>query len=204
MDKLKQSQPQQKQGRGPNTSGSREFTKNTRRRPVREDRRPEFAQKILAIRRVTRVAAGGRRFSFSVAIVIGDKKGRVGVGTGKAGDTSLAIEKAIKNAKKNMISASPTKSGSIPHEIAVKYSSARIALMPSPGKGLVAGSAVRDVLSLAGLRDVVGKVFSGSKNKLNIAQATVKALTLLSLKSRAPKALTESSGETSVLIQESK
>jgi len=146
------------------------------------DRRPErpkseYEQKMLTIRRVARVAAGGRRFSFSVAMAIGNRNGLVGVGIGKAGDTALAIEKAVKDAKKQMIKVPITKDHSIPHEIITKYSSAKVILIPAPGKGLVAGSAVRDVLTLAGYRGVVGKIISGSKNKLNIARATVKALT---------------------------
>src|SRR3989338_9918527 len=147
------------------------------RKRSREDRpRSEFDQKILNIRRVTRVASGGRRFSFSVAIVLGNRKGSVGVGTGKASDTSLAIDKATKNAKKNLLKLSLTKTSSIPYEVRTKYSSARVLIMPAPRRGIIAGSALRDVLELAGIRDVTGKIFSGSKNKLNIARATVKAL----------------------------
>ncbi|KKU68718.1 MAG: 30S ribosomal protein S5 [Parcubacteria group bacterium GW2011_GWA2_47_16] len=148
------------------------------RKRSREERpRSEFDQKILTIRRVTRVASGGRRFSFSVAIVLGNRKGSVGVGTGKASDTSLAIDKATKNAKKHLLKLSLTKTSSIPYEMRTKYSSARVLIMPAKGRGLIAGSALRDVLDLAGVRDVAGKIFSGSKNKLNIARATVKALT---------------------------
>ncbi|MCR4310965.1 MAG: 30S ribosomal protein S5 [Candidatus Taylorbacteria bacterium] len=151
----------------------------TDRKRSRDDRaRSEFDQKILNIRRVTRVASGGRRFSFSVAIALGNHKGSVGIGTGKASDTALAIDKAIKNAKKNMVKVSFTSASSIPHEVRTKYASARIVIMPAKGRGLIAGSAVRDVLELAGVKDVVGKIFSGSKNKLNIARATVRALSV--------------------------
>ncbi|MDP3996196.1 MAG: 30S ribosomal protein S5 [bacterium] len=176
---------------GQNSAGAK-FPRNVSgrapKRNVRSKERAksEFDQKILMIRRVARVAAGGRRFNFSVALVIGDRKGGVGVGIGKAGDTSLAIDKAVKNARKNMIKVPITKLQSIPHDVYTKYSSARVLLLPAPGKGLVAGSAVRDVLTLAGYRGVVGKVLSGSKNKLNIARATVKALVSISLKSTAP------------------
>jgi small subunit ribosomal protein S5 len=153
------------------------FRKNTRRIVRREDRtRSEFAQKIISIRRVTRVVAGGRRFAFSVAMVLGDKKGRVGVGTGKASDTALAIEKAIRQAKKNMIQPKLTKEMSIPHDVSVKYAASQIQILPAAGRGLVAGSSVRTVLELAGIKDVTAKVFSRSKNKLNNAQATIKAL----------------------------
>ncbi len=153
------------------------FRKNKRRVTKRRERvRSEFEQKIISIRRVTRVAAGGRRFTFSVAIVVGDKKGRVGVGTGKAGDTSLAIDKAARVAKKNAIKVNTTTEMSIPHEVQSKYCSGVVRLMPAKGRGIIAGSAVRDIIILAGLKDINAKILSGSKNKLNIAQATIKAL----------------------------
>lgn len=158
----------------------RDFKKNSRRPARRESRvKPEFDQKIINIRRVARVVTGGRRFAFSVAIVAGNRKGSVGVGLGKAGDTSLAIEKAFNNARKNMVTVNLTKSMSIPHDIEAKYSSSRIALMPAADRGLIAGSSVRIVLEMAGIKDVGGKVRSGSKNKLNIARATVAALSKL-------------------------
>jgi small subunit ribosomal protein S5 len=140
------------------------------------DRRPEFDQKIVSIRRVTRVVAGGRRFAFSVSMVIGDKKGKVGVGIGKAGDTQLAIEKAIRNAKKHMITVTMNKDGHIPHDVHTKYASSEVMIMPAPGRGLVAGSSVRTVLELAGVKDVTAKLLSRSKNKLNNARAAVEAL----------------------------
>lgn len=138
--------------------------------------RPEFDQKILSIRRVTRVVAGGRRMSFAVSMVIGDKKGLVGVGTGKAGDTPLAIAKAIRSARKNMIRVPIEKSGSIKHTVSAKYGSSHLNIMPNKGKGMVAGSAVRDILHLTGLHNTTAKIHSGSKNKLNIARATIDAL----------------------------
>lgn len=148
-----------------------------RRRGGRQDRvRPEFDQKIVSIRRVTRVMAGGRRFSFSVSMVIGDKKGKVGVGVGKAGDTQLAIEKSVRDAKKNMIIVPMDQNSHIPHDVHVKYASSEVMIMPAPGRGLVAGSSVRTVLELAGVKDVTAKIFSRSKNKLNNARAAVEAL----------------------------
>lgn len=144
-----------------------------------ERQRPEFDQKIVSIRRVTRVMGGGRRFSFSVSMVIGDKKGRVGVGIGKAGDTQLAIEKAIRNAKKNMITVPMNKDMHLPHDVEVKYASSQVMIIPAPGRGLVAGSSVRTVLELAGVKDVTAKLLSRSKNKLNNARATIKALSEL-------------------------
>lgn len=150
--------------------------KNPRKFVRRERIKNEFEQKILNIRRVTRVVSGGRRFSFSVAIVIGDKKGSVGVGTGKATDTSLAIEKAIRDAKKNMIKVVLDKNMSIVSEIKAKYSSSIIEMRPAHGRGVSAGSAVHDVVEMAGIKDITAKILSRSKNKLNIAQATIKAL----------------------------
>ncbi len=145
--------------------------------PRREPRaKPEFDQKMIDIRRVTRVSAGGRRFSFAVAVVIGDKKGKVGVGTGKGTDTSLAVEKAVRDAKNNLITVPLTKTGSIPHAVASKYCSARVEMKPALGKGVVAGSSVRDVIVLAGITDINAKLRSGTKNKLNNAQAAIVAL----------------------------
>ncbi len=164
----------------------RDGRQKNERKPRREPRaKPEFDQKIIAIRRVTRVASGGRRFSFSVALVAGNRKGQVGVGTGKAGDTSLAIDKAVKSAKKNMITVKTTASMSIPHEVRAKYSSARVEILPAKGRGIAAGSSVRDVIDLAGIKDVTAKLRSGTKNKLNNARAAIKALSTLKVKSDA-------------------
>jgi len=163
------------------TQAPKEFRKNSRRpSPRREARvKPEFDQKIISIRRVTRVVTGGRRFSFSVGIVIGDRRGRVGVGLGKAGDTPVAIDKAVRDARKNMIKVNMTKNGSIPHEVSAKYSSSRVLIMRAPGKGILAGSSVRTVLEFAGIKEVSSKIFSRSKNKINNAKAAVKALSQL-------------------------
>ncbi len=169
--------------RGPRTSsrGGNDRQKNDRRGgPRREPRaKPEFDQKIIDIRRVTRVSSGGRRFSFAVALVAGDRKGKVGVGTGKGGDTALAVEKAFRNAKKNMITVNLTKSGSIAHEILTKFASAQVHMMPAKGRGIVAGSSVRDVIELAGIKDITAKLRSGTKNKLNNARVAVKALSMI-------------------------
>ena len=142
----------------------------------RPERKSEFDQRIITIRRVARVVAGGRRFSFSVALIIGNKKGKVGVGLGKAGDTTLAIYKAARNAKKNLITVNLTKDNSIAHEVSAKYTASVVSLMPAPGRGLVAGSSVRPVLDLAGITNTVAKVHSGSKNGLNNARAAIEAL----------------------------
>lgn len=153
--------------------------------------KPEFDHKILAIRRVTRVVSGGRRMSFSVAMAIGDRKGSVGFGTGKANDTALAINKAQKAAKKNLVRVRLTKTMSIPHEVSAKCASSRVFIMPNRGKGMVAGSAVRDILVLAGIKDVTAKIQSGSKNRLNNAQATISALRMVALKGAVLKEVSE-------------
>ncbi len=156
-------------------------TRPQRKSGPRRDARPksEFDQKIISIRRVTRVVTGGRRFAFSVAVVIGDRKGRVGVGIGKASDTPVAIDKAVRDAKKNMITVKISKDGSIPHDVSAKYSSSRVHIMRAPGKGILAGSSVRTVLEFAGLKGVSAKIFSRSKNKINNAKVAVKALEML-------------------------
>lgn len=156
------------------------------RRPRREggfaDRPKDVEQKILDIRRVTRVVAGGRRMSFAVSMIIGDKKGVVGVGTGKGNDTALAITKALKDAKKHAIKIKQTDKASIPFDVSAKYCSSKVMLFPNNGKGIVAGAALRDIVNLAGLKDISGKVVSGSKNKLNTARAAMKALAMVSTK----------------------
>lgn len=159
-------------GRAPRTGG--------RPRPPRE--RGEFEQVTIDARRVARVMAGGRRFNFSLVVVIGDKKGRVGVGLGKGVDTALAIDKATRDAKKHLLTVSRTASGSIPHQVSTKYASSTVEIIPSKGRGLVAGSAMRTVLDLAGVTDVVTKIHSRSKNKLTIARATIEALKKLRTK----------------------
>jgi len=140
------------------------------------DRPKDIDQKILDIRRVTRVVAGGRRMSFAVSMIIGDKKGVVGVGVGKGNDTALAINKAVKDAKKHAIKIKRNEKLSIDFDVSAKYCSSRVMIFPNKGKGLVAGAAIRDILIMAGVRDVSSKVLSGSKNKLNTARATMKAL----------------------------
>lgn len=163
--------------RGPRGRGGRGGERGGRRPSSRPPRaKSEFDQRMINIRRVARVVAGGRRFSFSVAIIIGNKKGKVGVGLGKAGDTTLAIDKAVRDAKKHMITVQLTKDNSIAHEVSAKYNAARVTMMPAHGRGLVAGSSVRPVLELAGVTNIVAKIHSGSKNGLNNARAAVEAL----------------------------
>ena len=163
-------------GRGGRPGGNRG---PRRERAPRE--RSEFEQTTLDVRRVARVMAGGRRFSFSVTVVIGDKKGRVGVGLGKGADTALAIDKAVRDAKKHMITVALTRNNSIAHDVTVKYASSIVSIIPSPGRGLVAGSAMRVVLEYAGVTNVVAKILTRTKNKLTIARATVAGLTTVAL-----------------------
>jgi len=153
------------------------------RRSFEKREKPEFEQKIIDIRRVARVVAGGRRFNFRVTVVVGNRKGDVGVGLGKAADTSSAIEKAGRAAKKQKIKIPLTKTNSIPYEVAAKFATARIIMRPAKaGRGLVAGSSMRTVLELAGVNDITAKILSKSKNKLNIARAAIKALSSLDTK----------------------
>lgn len=161
-----------------NKGGDRGGKRSGGRRPQRRDTRvkSEFEQKIISLRRVTRVMAGGRRFNFSVCVVAGNRKGSVGVGQGKASDTPLAIDKALRDAKKNMILVNTTKEMSIPHEVEAKFSASRVKIMPVRGKGILAGSSVRTVLELAGLREIGAKLLSRSKNSINNAYVTIKAL----------------------------
>lgn len=168
-------------GGGNNRGGGR--SRSTFAKP-----KPEFDQKMVSIRRVTRVVSGGRRMSFAVAIAIGDKKGSLGLGTGKGNDTALAIAKALRVAKKSMFKIKTTKEMSIPVDVKSKYSSSVVSIMPNRGKGLVAGSTVREMLTLAGIKNVTAKINSGSKNKLNNARATYAALYQLRTKgTMAPK-----------------
>ena len=159
--------------------GARPGGRAPRRGGDRAERKSEFDQKIIMIRRVARVMAGGRRFNFSVTVVIGNKKGKVGVGLGKAGDTSLAIDKAVRDGKKHLIEVPLTKDGSIPHDVHAKFAASVIAIEPAPRRGLVAGGSVRTVLELAGITNVTAKIHSRSKNHLNNARAAVEALRTL-------------------------
>lgn len=171
--------PAHRNDRGPRGRGGKGGEKRGGGRGRPERVKPEYDQKSIDVRRVARVVAGGRRFSFSVAMIIGDRKGKVGVGTGKAADISMAMDKAAKDAKKHMITVKLTKSNSLPHRVIAKSSSAIVEIIPAPSRGLVAGSSVRNALELAGITDVNAKIRSGSKNRLNMARATVKALSSL-------------------------
>lgn len=184
--------------RGGRGQGGRDNRKGGRRdsRPRAPREKPEFDSKTISIRRVTRVVSGGRRFSLSVALVAGDRNGRIGLGTGKAMDTQVAIEKALKAAKRNMITLKLSKQKSLPHDVNAKFKSAEVMLMPNRGRGLIAGSSARTILSLAGVNNVTAKFYSGTKNKLNNARATMKALaTIAYAHGEAPVPATKVGGE---------
>lgn len=135
----------------------------------------EYDQSIIDIARVTRVMAGGKRMRFRACIVIGDRKGKVGSAVAKGADVTLAINKALTKAKKNLITV-PIINETIPHQVMVKSGAARIMLKPAPkGTGIIAGGAVRTVLDLAGVSNVVAKAL-GSKNKINNVAAALKGL----------------------------
>lgn len=141
-----------------------------------------FEERILDLRRVTRVVAGGKRFRFRAAVAIGDKNGRVGFGLAKGADVAGAVSKAKIQAEKHIIKV-PLKGDTIPYDIEIKYGSARVILKPAKkGHGLVAGGAVRIICYLAGIKDLSAKILSHTKNPLNNAKATIKALSMLKIK----------------------
>lgn len=139
-------------------------------------KKSEFKEKTLDLRRVTRVVAGGKRFRFRATVIIGDERGRVGVGVAKGLDAAQSVQKAQTDARRHMITV-PLAGRTIPHEIQAKFSAARIIIRPAPkGHGLKAGGAARSVLLLAGIRDATAKTLGGTKNKLTNAMAAVEAL----------------------------
>lgn len=141
-----------------------------------EFRKDNLKEKVLDLRRVTRVVAGGKRFRFRVTLVIGDENGTVGVGVAKGLDVQSAVEKAKRAAKNNLLKV-PLKGRTIPHEVRAKFSAADVIIKPAvPGHGLKTGGAVRVVLSLAGVKDATAKCLGRTPNKLTNALATMRAL----------------------------
>ena len=174
-----------------NTSAKSEALKSKRpsgaaKRPDKRDRAPkkeasEFEKKVVSVRRVVKVVKGGRTLRFSALVVVGDGKGRVGLGIGKSKEVSSAIEKATTIAKKNMKNI-PIVNDSIPHETVGKFSATSILMLPAPeGTGVIAGGSARAVIELAGIKNIVTKRH-GSSNKINCVKATMEGL--LNLKTK--------------------
>ena len=155
--------------------GKRPFNKNGKR-PLREKKQDEFEDRTVAVNRVVKTVKGGRKLRFASLIVAGDKKGRVGMGTGKAKEVPDGIKKAAERARKNTIVVPMVKGNTIPHSVIGRHGACRVFLRPAPeGTGIVAGGPVRAVLELAGIRNIYSKVY-GSRTSINVVRATVNAI----------------------------
>lgn len=145
--------------------------------PRMNQKKSEYEDKVLEVRRVTRVVAGGKRFSFRATIVVGDRRGKVGVGVAKGLDVAAAVQKAKHQAVKNIVFLELKDKRTILHDVEAKYSAARVRLKPArQGNGLIAGGSCRAILELAGVKDISAKIIGRTTNKLTNAMATVEAL----------------------------
>ena len=152
-------------------------------RPHQQPADKEFTEKVIQVNRVSKKTKGGNQIGFSVLMVVGDQKGRVGVGLGKAPDVLSSIKKGVRRAKKNMFTV-PMKNTTIPYDIKIKFGAARILFKPAPpGSGVIAGGAVRAVMEAAGIKDVSSKVL-GTRNQASNVYATIKALQQLKADSK--------------------
>ena len=139
----------------------------------------EWSERVVSIDRVTKVVKGGKKMSFRAIIVVGNEQGKVGVGIGKAGDVITAVRKGVTDGKKHIVNVPLTSANSIPHQIKGRFGAAKLILRPSaPGSGVIAGSSIRTVLELAGIKNVLSKQL-GSNNLLNNARATIDGLSNL-------------------------
>ena len=146
---------------------------------ARKSKKSEWLKRVVSIDRVTKVVKGGKKMSFRAIVISGNGRGKVGVGVGKAGDVSTAIRNAERDSQKHIITVPITSSDSIPHPIKSRFGAAKLVLYPSsPGSGVIAGSSIRTVLELAGIKNILSKQL-GSNNQLNNARATILGLSKL-------------------------
>lgn len=169
-------------GKKENFSGKTSLARNSKKKVTIRLSKIKYEEKVIQVKRVTKVVKGGKKMTFRAVVIIGDNKSKVGVGVGRADDVNMAIDKAILSGKKNLINVPLTLKDSVPHVIKASYGACQIMLRPaSQGTGVIAGGSIRTVLELAGIKNILAKQF-GSSNILNNAKTTILALTLLNEK----------------------
>ena len=177
-------------GKKDNFSSKINSSKNLKKKTSLRLSKIKYEEKVIQVKRVTKVVKGGKKMTFRAVVIIGDNKRKVGVGIGRADDVNMAIEKAILSGKKNLINVPLTLKDSVPHVVKASYGACQIMLRPaSQGTGVIAGGSVRTVLELAGIKNILAKQF-GSNNILNNAKTTILALTLLNEKVELGKSQT--------------